>query len=78
MTEETNKTKKQTIIDMLKSPKGATRKEMQDATNWQKHTVRSFISRAKSKMNFKIISDKSEEGDLVYKIETVNPIPVLI
>ena len=40
----TRTTKKQICIGLLKRRKGASVKELQDATGWQAHSVRGFVS----------------------------------
>ena len=53
---------------MMKRAKGATLAEIVDATGWQKHTVRGFVSILGSKGGEKIESAKSEKGDRTYRI----------
>ena len=68
-TEQPKKTKKQILLDMLKSENGATKKQMMEATNWKDHSIRGMLSGAfKKKMNLNITSQKNKDGDLVYRI----------
>jgi Protein of unknown function (DUF3489) len=62
--ERTNK--KAEVLAMMKRAKGATLAEIIDATGWQAHSVRGFISTGK-KHGVKIESSKNEAGDRVYK-----------
>src|SRR5690606_9164692 len=58
------------VIDLLSRPNGATLEDLVKATEWQKHTVRSAISHTLVKKHgYKVISDKPEGGQRIYKIE---------
>jgi hypothetical protein len=59
--ERTNK--KAEVIAMMKRAKGATLAEIVEATNWQKHTVRGFVSILGSKGGEKIESSKNAAGE---------------
>jgi hypothetical protein len=49
---------------MLRRKEGATTVEIAKATNWQKHTIRGFISGTVSKkMGLKVESSKNESGE---------------
>lgn len=51
------------ILALLQRPEGATVEAMQEATGWQKHSVRGAISGAiKKKLGFDVTSDKTEAG----------------
>jgi len=56
------------VIAMMKRPKGATLAEIVEATGWQKHTVRGFISLLGSKTGLTIESSKNAAGDRNYKL----------
>ena len=61
--------KQQRMIEMLRRPGGATIAQLAKAFGWQPHTVRGAISGAlKKKLGLKIVSDKAESGDRVYRI----------
>jgi hypothetical protein len=60
--------KKAEVIAMMKRAKGATLDEIVEATSWQKHTVRGFISLLASKSGEKIESSKNPAGNRTYKI----------
>jgi hypothetical protein len=53
---------------MMKRAKGATLAEIMDATGWQKHTVRGFVSILGSKGGQKIESLKNAAGERSYRI----------
>ena len=55
------------ILDLITRPKGASLAEIVKATDWQKHSIRGFLSTAAKKHGLKIESTKSE-GDRVYQI----------
>ena len=43
--------------------------DSQKATDWQKHSIRGFLSTAAKKHGLKIESTKTEAGDRVYQIK---------
>jgi len=65
--ERTNK--KAEVIAMMKRAKGATLPEIMEATGWQKHTVRGFVSILGSKGGVKIESSKNASGERTYRIK---------
>ena len=60
--------KKAEVIAMMKRAKGATLTEIVEATGWQKHTIRGFVSILGSKGGEKIESSKNAAGDRTYRI----------
>ena len=56
------------ILELIGRPKGATIAEIVKATDWQKHSIRGFLSTAAKKHGIKIESTKTEAGDRVYQI----------
>jgi outer membrane biosynthesis protein TonB len=60
--------KKAEVIAMMKRAKGATLAEIVEATGWQKHTVRGFVSILGNKGGEKIESSKNAAGERTYKI----------
>jgi len=60
--------KKAAVIAMMKRAKGATLAEIVEATGWQKHTVRGFVSILGSKGGETIDSSKNAAGERKYKI----------
>ena len=62
----------------MKRAKGATLAEIMDATDWQAHTVRGFVSILGSKGGVKVESSKNAGGERTYRIakELVQPVRV--
>jgi hypothetical protein len=60
--------KKAVVIAMMKRAKGATLAEIVEATGWQKHTVRGFVSILGSKGGETVESSKNTAGERTYKI----------
>jgi hypothetical protein len=57
-------------LELLRRPEGASLKEIADATQWQAHSIRGFISGALGKkMGLTVESLKTESGDRVYRIK---------
>jgi hypothetical protein len=56
------------ILEMIGRPKGSLA-EIVKATDWQKHSIRGFLSTAAKKHGLKIESTKTEAGDRVYQIK---------
>ena len=65
---ESRSNKKAEVIAMMKRAKGATLAEIVEATGWQKHTVRGFVSILGSKGGQKIESSKNAAGERTYRI----------
>jgi len=58
------------VLELLRRPEGASLKEIADATQWQAHSIRGFISGALGKkMGLTVESLKTESGDRVYRIK---------
>jgi len=58
-----------TVLGLAQRPKGATLAEIMEATGWQAHSVRGFISGTMGKkMGLKVESTKREDGTRVYSI----------
>jgi hypothetical protein len=60
--------KKAEVVAMMKRAKGVTLAEIVQATGWQKHTVRGFVSILGSKGGEKIESSKNAAGERSYRI----------
>jgi hypothetical protein len=61
-------TKAETILGLLRRPKGASVPEMADATGWQNHSVRGFLSgELKKKRSLSVLSDRVD-GVLRYRL----------
>jgi hypothetical protein len=56
------------ILELIGRPKGATLAEIVKATDWQKHSIRGFLSTAAKKHGLKIESTKTDAGDRVYQV----------
>jgi hypothetical protein len=65
---ESRSNKKADMIVLMKRAKGATVPEIMEATGWQKHTVRGFVSVLGSKGGEKIESAKNAAGERTYRI----------
>jgi hypothetical protein len=61
-------TKKDLAIKMMKRARGASLAEMMEATGWQKHTVRGFLSLLGSRDGLKIESAVNTRGERRYRI----------
>jgi hypothetical protein len=57
------------ILELIARPKGATLAEIVKATDWQKHSIRGFLSTAAKKHGLKIESTKTEAGDRAYRVK---------
>ena len=58
-----------TILDLLRRAKGATLAEIMEATSWQAHSCRGFISGTLGKkMGLTVKSEKRDDGTRVYSI----------
>jgi hypothetical protein len=60
---ESRSNKKADVIALMKRAKGVTLAEIAEATGWQKHTVRGFVSILGSKGGQKIESSKNAAGE---------------
>jgi hypothetical protein len=59
------------ILDLLKRPGGATANELKEATGWQPHSVRGFISgTVGKKMGLAVISTRGDDGGRSYSIKS--------
>ena len=64
-------TKQQTCLDLLGRREGATIEDLQQATGWQKHSVRGFLAGAvKKKLGLTLVSEKPDAGPRRYRIPT--------
>ncbi len=61
-------TKQQTCLDLLSRREGATIEELQEATGWQKHSVRGFLAGAvRKKLGLTLVSEKPDAGPRRYR-----------
>jgi hypothetical protein len=59
-----------TILALIQRNGGATTAELQQATGWQPHSVRGFLSGViGKKMGLKLASARREDGQRVYSLE---------
>ena len=64
-------TKQQTCLNLLGRREGATIERLQQATGWQKHSVRGFLAGAvRKKLGLTLISEKADAGPRRYRIPT--------
>jgi len=61
--------KKAIVLDLMRRKDGATMAEIAKATDWQKHSIRGFISgNLMKKMDLPVESFKNEAGERTYRI----------
>ncbi len=61
--------KKEAILTLLRRKNGATMAEIAKATDWQKHSIRGFISGTLTKkMGLKVESTKNDAGERTYRL----------
>jgi hypothetical protein len=65
---ESRTNKKAEVIALMKRAKAATLDEIMEATGWQKHMVRGFLSVLGSNSGEKIESSKNAAGERMYRI----------
>jgi len=64
-------TKQKTCLDLLGRQEGATIEDLQQATGWQKHSVRGFLAGAvKKKLGLILVSEKPDAGPRRYRMLT--------
>jgi hypothetical protein len=54
------------ILALIRRVTGASQTELRQATGWQPHSIRGFLSTASKKHNLKISSVKNEAGERIY------------
>ena len=65
--------KQTTLLDLLGKPEGATLNQLMDATGWQVHSVRGFMSGVlKKKLGLTITSEKANSGERIYRVAEDN------
>jgi hypothetical protein len=63
-------TKTDSVLKLLRSTKGATVAAMMEATGWQAHSVRGFLSgAAKKKLGLAVVSEIGKDGTRRYRVE---------
>jgi len=68
---KTGDTKSEIVVALLRRQKGASIEEMMEATNWQPHSVRGFLSGHLKKKGVPVISDKGSDGVRRYFIAPI-------
>jgi len=64
-------TKQQACLDLLGRREGATLEDLEQATGWQRHSVRGFLAGAvKKKLGLTLISQKPDAGPRRYRFPT--------
>ncbi len=62
-------TKTDMILKLLRRKRGITLAELVEATGWQAHSVRGFLSgTVRKKLGLSLVSDKGQDGALRYRI----------
>jgi len=62
-------TKQQTCLDLLGRREGATIEDLEEATGWQKHSVRGFLAGAvRKKLGLTLVSERPDAGPRRYRI----------
>ncbi|ESY03937.1 DUF3489 domain-containing protein [Mesorhizobium sp. C386A] len=62
-------TKTDIVLKKLKSAKGVTIQTLMDATGWQAHSVRGFLSgTVKKKLGHEVLSETGKDGQRRYRI----------
>jgi hypothetical protein len=63
-------TKQELVLSLLRRSGGASINEIREATDWQQHSVRGFLSgTVKKKLGLTLTSSKEAEGERRYRIE---------
>ncbi len=62
------RTKAESILSLLKAPGGATLAALMEATRWQAHSVRGFVSRKLSKQLGRQVTSFRRDGHRVYSL----------
>ena len=63
--------KTEMVVALLRRPNGASLQEIRNATGWQAHSVRGFLSGTlRKKMRLTVISTKFKEGERIYSLKS--------
>ena len=63
-------TKSDKLLKLLKSKRGVTIEQLQEASGWQAHSVRGFLSgTVKKKLGLTLVSEPGKDGRKRYRID---------